>query len=105
MSLQLPAGIHQRVVRHRLSRVTATLQELQDDLRITREQFEIMGDDAADAELRAIVSETPSAEADHRDSQRHFLAIAKHLAYLEAAIANNERELDTLLDRLHSPEA
>jgi hypothetical protein len=105
MSLQLPAGIEQRVVRHRLSRVTATLQELREDLRITREQFEIMGDDAADAELRAIVSETPSAEADHRDSQRHFLAIAKHLAYLEEAITNNERELDSLLDRLNLPEA
>lgn len=105
MSVQLPAGIEQRLVRHRLARVTATLQELREDLRITREQFQMMGDDAADAELRAIVSETPSAEADHRDSQRHFLAIAKHLTHLESAIADNERELDALLDRLIQPEA
>ncbi len=104
MSLQLPTGIEQRLVRHRLARCTATLQELRDDLRITREQHDIMRDDAADSALRAIVAETPSAEFEHRDTQRHFVAISTHLAHLEAAIVDHEREIDSLLDRLHSTE-
>jgi chromosome segregation ATPase len=105
MSLQLPTGIEQRLVRHRLARCTATLQELREDLRITREQHDIMRDDAADSALRAIVAETPSAEFEHRDTQRHFVAISGHLAHLELAIAHHESEIDSLLDRLHSTEA
>ncbi len=105
MSVQLPNGIEQRLVRHRLARCNATLQELRGDLLVTREQHAIMHDDAAEAELRAIVAETPSAEAENRDSQRHYVAIARHLAHLEATIALRERELDNLLDRLHTTES
>ena len=104
MSLQLPTGIEQRLVRHRLARCTATLAELREDLRITREQHDIMRDDAADSALRAIVAETPSAEFEHRDTQRHFVAISGHLAHLESAIAHHESEIDSLLDRLRSTE-
>ena len=102
MSVQLPTGIEQRLVRHRLARCTATMAELLEDLRITREQHDIMRDDAADSALRAIVAETPSAEFEHRDTQRHFVAISAHLAHLESAIAHHEDEIDSLLDRLHS---
>ncbi len=105
MSLQLPTGFEQRLVRHRLARCTATLQELREDLRITREQHDVMRDDAADSALRAIVAETPSAEFEHRDNQRHFVAISAHLAYLESTIADHETEIDSLLDRLRSTEA
>ncbi len=101
MTLQLPMGIGERLTRHRLTRCTATLRELREELRVTREHFEVMHDDAADAELRAIVSETPSAEADHREAQSHFVAIKKHLEHLEAEIAVLEREQDSLLDQLN----
>ncbi|MFM2113708.1 MAG: hypothetical protein RL643_666, partial [Actinomycetota bacterium] len=49
---------------------------------------------------RAIVSETPSAVADHRESQQHYLAISRHLEHLERAIATLEIEQNELLDRL-----
>jgi len=101
MTLQLPMGIGERLTRHRLARSTATLRELREELRVTREHFEVMHDDAADAELRAIVSETPSAEADHREAQNHFVAIKKHLEHLESEIAVREREQDYLLDQLN----
>ena len=100
MSVQLPMGISERLVRHRLLRCGATLRELREDLRVTREQFDVMRDDAADAELRAIVSETPSAQADHREVQGHFVAITRHLRHLEASIAALEQEENSLLDRL-----
>lgn len=100
MSVQLPMGISERLARHRLTRCTSTLKELREDLRVTREHFEVMRDDATDAELRAIVSETPSAEAVNRESQGHFVAIQRHLAHLEARIAEFENEQDVLLDTL-----
>lgn len=100
MSLQLPAGIEQRLVRHRLARCSASMRELQEELRVSREQAEVLRDEAADDELRAIVSETPSAVADHRDSRQHYLAISRHLEHLEHAIAALEHEQNELLDRL-----
>jgi hypothetical protein len=100
MSVQLPMGISERLTNHRLARCSATLRELREDLRVTREQFDAISDDAADAELRAIVSETPSAEALHRESHAHCLALSRHLRHLETKIADLEREQDVLLDRL-----
>ena len=100
MSVQLPAGIEQRLVRHRLARCSATLRELTEDLRVTREQAEVMRDASTEDELRAIVSETPSALADHRESQQHYLAISQHLEHLERAIAAHEAERRELLTRL-----
>lgn len=100
MSVQLPMGISDRLARHRLARCAATLRELREELRISREQLDVVGDDAADAELRAIVSETPSAEATHRESQGHMVALTRHVRHVEERIAELEREQDALLDRL-----
>lgn len=100
MSVQLPMGISERLTRHRLARCAATLRELQEDLRVTREHFAVISEDAAESELRAIVSETPSAEAEHREHQGHLVATSRHLAHLEERIAECEAEQDDLLDRL-----
>jgi hypothetical protein len=102
MSVQLPMGISDRLVRHRLARCSATLRELREELRISGEQLAVIGDDAADAELRAIVSETPGAQAEHREQHGHVLALANHVQHLESRIADLEREQDKLLDRLNS---
>ena len=93
-------GISERLTNHRLARCSATLRELREDLQVTREQLDAISDDAADAELRAIVSETPGAEALHRESQGHCVALARHLRHLETRIAELEHEQDVLLDRL-----
>ncbi|MFM7046773.1 MAG: hypothetical protein ACKOXX_02575 [Actinomycetota bacterium] len=100
MSVQLPMGINERLTRHRLARCGATLRELREELRVSKEQLEVVSDDAADAELRAIVAETPSAEAIHRESQGHYMALAHHVQHLEARITDLERQQDELLDRL-----
>lgn len=100
MSVQLPMGINERITRHRLARCSATLRELEEELRISKEQLEVVSDDAADAELRAIVAETPSAQATHRESQGHYVALAKHVHHLEARIGKLRQEQDDLLDRL-----
>ncbi len=100
MTVQLPAGISDRIVGLRLRRCTATLREVREELSISRAQLEVLHDDAADAELRALVSETPLAEATFRESQAHSTALGRHVAHLETQIAELEREQDELLDRL-----
>jgi hypothetical protein len=105
MSVQLPTGMSQRLVRHRLERNAATLRELLEELRVSREQHDVLQDQADECELRAMVSETPSAQAEHREASGHAAAVAAHLRALEQSVAELEREQDALLDRLMRDEA
>jgi hypothetical protein len=47
-----------------------------------------------------MVSETPYAQAEHREAQGHATALAAHLRALGQSILDLEREQDVLLDRL-----
>lgn len=100
MSVQLPTGMSQRLVRHRLERNAATLRELCEELRLSREQHDVLREQADECELRAMVSETPYAQAEHREAHGHANALAAHLGALEQSISDLEREQDALLDRL-----
>jgi chromosome segregation ATPase len=100
MEVQLPAGMSQRLVRHRLERNAATLRELADELRLSREQFDALAEQAQECELRAMVSETPYAQAEHRAAQGHVTALAAHLRALGQSISDLEREQEVLFDRL-----
>ncbi|NBN97039.1 MAG: hypothetical protein EBV41_05345 [Actinobacteria bacterium] len=101
MAVQLPVGISDRLLSLRLRRCTATLRELRDDLQITMAQLDVVNDDTTDAELRALVSETPLADAHLRESKAHSTALGRHVAHLEERIAQLEQEQNDLLDRLH----
>jgi transcriptional regulator with XRE-family HTH domain len=100
MDVQLPAGMSQRLVRHRLERNAATLRELAEEQRLSREQLDVLAEQAQECELRAMVSETPYAQAEHREAQGHATALAAHLRALGQSILDLEREQDVLLDRL-----
>lgn len=101
MGMKLPTGIGHRLIRHRLSRCTSTIQELREDLRVCVEQLDVMRDEAHDAGLRAIVSETPLAEAVSRDARAHHDAMQRHVDHLRESIARLEAEQDDLLDELN----
>jgi hypothetical protein len=45
------------------------------------------------------VSETPVADHDHRQAERHADAMRRHRAKVEAEIARLERDQDALLDQ------
>ena len=105
MSVQLPTGMSQRLVRHRLERNAATLRELREELRLSREQHDVLREQADECELRAMVSETPYAQAEHREAHGHANALAAHLRALEQSVTDLEREQDALLDRLARDEA
>jgi hypothetical protein len=88
------------VVERKLSEVTDRLRTLRDELRIADEQLAALGEVADDARIRALVSETPLAEHEHAEAQKHADAMARHRAAVAADIAELEKTQDQLLDRL-----
>lgn len=88
------------LVERRLSEVSTRLRQLRDDLRVSDEQLALLADAADDARLRSLLSETPLADREHHDAQRHAEAMQRHRADLLEGIARLEQTQDELLDRL-----
>ena len=88
------------LVERRLSEVAERLRELRGELAVTEEQLRHLAEEADDARLRALVSETPMAGHEHREAQRHADAMSRHRAEVQATIAKLEQLQDDLLDRL-----
>ena len=89
-----------RSVEKKLMAVGDEARKLREELAVIDEQLRQVTDEAEDSRLRALVSETPQASADHRDAaktvavlQRDKDSKLKRLAQLEAA-------QDHLLDQL-----
>jgi hypothetical protein len=88
------------LVERRLSDVSTRLRQLRDDLQVSEEQLAHLAEAADDARLRSLVSETPLADREHHDAQRHAEAMQRHRAELLEGIARLEQTQDELLDRL-----
>jgi chromosome segregation ATPase len=87
-------------IERRLDDVTARLKRARAELAVVDEQLAVMADAADDAQLRALVSETPLAEREHREARRHADALVRSRAAVMSTIAELERVLDDLLGRL-----
>jgi len=88
------------LLERRLTDGADRLKRLHHELVVADEQLAHFADGADDARMRALVSETPLAEQEHREAQKHADAMARHRADLLAEIADIERSQDDLLDRL-----
>ncbi|SRR6266508_63241 len=88
------------LVERRLTEVAERLKELRGELNVTDEQLVMLADAADDARIRSLVSETPLADREHRDAQRHADVMSKHRAEVLANIERLEQTQDELLDRL-----
>ena len=88
------------MLERKLIEVGERLKQLRAELVVTDEQFSHFADAADDARLRALVSETPLADREHHEAQRHFDAMGKHRAEVQSSIDQLERRQDELLDRL-----
>jgi predicted nucleic acid-binding Zn-ribbon protein len=86
-------------VERRLSQVGERLRQLRGELDVSNEQLAHLADAADDARLRSLVSETPVADQEHRQAERHAQAMRRHRAKVEAEIARLERDQDALLDQ------
>ncbi|MCH7788464.1 MAG: hypothetical protein IH940_03385 [Acidobacteria bacterium] len=87
-------------IERRLKGVSTRVKRLRADLAIAEEQLRQLVDDADDARLRALVSETPGASKEHRSADRHAEAMRRHRDGLVEEIAQLEQQLDELLDAM-----
>jgi hypothetical protein len=88
------------LVERRLSDVASQLKDLRRELSVTDEQLGHLADEAEDARLRSLVSETPIADREHREASRHAEAMGRHRDDVLASIARLEALQDELLDKL-----
>ena len=90
----------QSLVERRLLGVSTRLRELREDLRVADEQLAHLDDIADDARIRAMVSETPLSDQDHREAEKHAKAMRRHRDAVQAEIVKLEATQDELLDQL-----
>ncbi len=85
-------------IERRLQSLGRQLSALRGDLRVCDEQLIQFSEEADECRLRALVSETPIAERDYREAQRHADRLQQHRDELAARIARLEADQDALLD-------
>jgi hypothetical protein len=90
------------LLERRLVDVADRLKRLRAEAAVADEQLAFLEEEADDARLRALVSETPLADAEAREVRRHADALARHRDVLRRSVAELEREQDALLDRMAS---
>ena len=88
------------LLQRRLIDVSDRLKRLRSERAVVDEQLAFFEEEAEDKRLRALVSETPLAEAEAREVRRHADALGRQRDVLQRSIADLEREQDALLDRM-----
>jgi hypothetical protein len=88
------------LLQRRLIDVSDRLKRLRAELAVMEEQCAFFEAEAEDARLRALVSETPLAEAEAHEVRRHADAQGRQRDALRRAVVDLEREQDNLLDRM-----
>ena len=88
-----------RVIERRLTEVGNRLQRLRSDLAVAEEQLAHFEEEADEARVRALVSETAIADRDRRGAERHAASMTRHRAGLREEIQRLETAQDELLDR------
>ncbi len=90
----------QSSIERRLRNVSNQLVELRNELRVIDEQLLHFSDEADDARLRSLVSETPLAGREHRDANRTVTALKKDRSVKVERLVKLEEKQDSLLDEL-----
>lgn len=88
------------LIQRRLTEVHRRLQRAREELAVVDEQLAALAEDADEARVRSLVSETPLAEQEHRHAQRHAEAMLRSRTAVLESIAELERAQDDLLERL-----
>ena len=88
-----------RVIERRLAEVGNRLQRLRSDLAVAEEQLAHFEEEADEARIRALVSETAIADRDRRGAERHAASMTRHRDGLREEIQRLETVQDELLDR------
>jgi uncharacterized protein (DUF3084 family) len=92
--------VSKSLIERRLTEVSKRLKRARQDLAVVEEQASVLRDDAEDARLRALVSETPLANKEYQQAQRHADAMERSRKALAVTIEELRKSQDELLDRL-----
>ena len=87
------------LIERRLADVADQLRAVRRDIEIADEQLAHLSDQVDEARIRSLVSETPLAEREHREAERHAEAMRRHRADLATELVRLEGAQDELLDR------
>ena len=93
-------AVPQRLLKKKLADTSLRLRQLQEELKVAEEQLTHFSDEADEARLRSLVSETPLAEQKHREANKHSESMRKHKDMLQNEIERVEALQDELLDQL-----
>jgi hypothetical protein len=88
------------LIERRLRDASSRLKRAREELAVIDEQLAVLSDAADEARLRALVSETPLANREYQEAQRHADAMAAGRDTVVATIAELQLAQDRLLDRL-----
>ncbi len=88
------------LIERRLREVSARLRQARAELVLLDEQMAFFAGAAEDTRIRALVSETPLADHEHAEAQKHADAMARSRAAVAASVAELEHAVDDLLGRL-----
>lgn len=89
-------------IEKKLVSIGGEMRALREELVVLDEQLLQVSDEAEDLRLRAMVSETPMAAAEHREAAKAVAVIRKDRQAALDKLAALERKQDELLDRLSS---
>ncbi len=85
------------LLERRIRDVHARLVRAREELAVLDEQLAVVADEAEDARLRSLVSETPLAEHEYADIKRHADAMTKAREAMRANVDDLEHRRDELL--------
>jgi uncharacterized protein YbaP (TraB family) len=88
------------LVEKRLSQSAERMKRLRAELEVVDEQLLFFSEAADEARLRALVSETPLADKEHREAQKHVEAMNRRRSEIVTSITELERSQNELLGRL-----
>lgn len=88
------------LIERRLTEVSQRLKRARTEMAVIVEQHAVLAEAAEDAHLRALVSETPLANKEYQEAQRHADAMDRSRMTVMASIAELCQAQDELLDRL-----
>ena len=94
----------QRLLKKKLADTSLRLRQLREELKVAEEQLLHFSDEADEARLRSLVSETPLADQ-HREANKHAESMRKHKNMLQTEIERVEALQDELLDQMDSKNA
>ncbi|MDQ2725105.1 MAG: hypothetical protein M3Y36_06380 [Actinomycetota bacterium] len=88
------------LIERRLMDVAQRLRRAREELAVMDEQLEVLNDAAEEARVRSLVSETPLAQREYVEAQRHAAAMTRGRMVVAGSIAEMTSAQDELLDRL-----